>query len=198
MLTHLTKESWIRYQKLDPSFHLSQQEFEELWNQRPTDESYVRMYGKKIAIPRRQQAYGQSYAFSGTENKAIPVTPLIQRYMDLANQMEESQDPFKNGGAVFNMAFLNWYQDGKEYIGYHSDDEKMIIQGSSIYCFSFGAERDFLLKDKSSGEVKSVVLEDNSLIVMGGDCQKTHKHSIPKRSKVRGPRVSITLRKFRG
>lgn len=37
---------------------------------------------------------------------------------------------------------------------------------------------------------------DGDLIVMGGDCQKTHKHEVPKTSQLVGRRINATFRTF--
>lgn len=182
--------SWYAYCILPDEIKLSQEEFEQLWDEQPKDPSTIILFGKTIEIPRKQQSYGIPYTFSGKVHTAKPCTPLIQKYIDYANTIDNSPQQF-------NMAFLNWYANGESYIGFHSDDEPQIIKNSPIYCFSFGATRDFRFKDKNTGEtILTVPLENNSLIVMGGDCQSTHKHSILKRLKVTSPRISITLRKF--
>ena len=189
MLLKLSENTWTSYSILPEKMTLSEEEFKKLWEERPEKASKVIIYGKEMDVPRRQQSYGISYRFSGTINRAKEFIPIIQKYLDYANEIDTSE-------GIFNMALVNWYKDGDEYIGHHSDDEKQLISNSPIYCFSFGHARDFLLKNKTTGEVKKLILENNSLVVMGGECQKTHTHSIPKRKKVKEARISITLRKF--
>ena len=187
-----TNKSWIKYFPFLPeTLSLNEEQFEELWNLHPKEKGIVKIMGKEIETPRWQQAYGQSYAFSGTVNKALPFHPIILKYVNWANEQT------KNEKEEFNMALLNWYENGDHYIGHHSDDEKQLIQKSPIYCFSFGASRDFVLKNKITKENTKVELENNSLIIMGGTCQKTHTHTLPKRKKVNEKRISITLRKFK-
>jgi len=72
---------------------------------------------KLIEIPRWQQSYGLSYKFSGITNIALETPDLIQKYIDWANIHDNTFD-------IFNMALVNWYQDGEHYIGHHSDDER--------------------------------------------------------------------------
>lgn len=184
----LCNESFIKYSKLLKKDYL--QDFQELWNLRPEKSNTIFIFNKEIEIPRKQQCYGKSYNFSGKEHVSLDIPPIIQYYIDLANEIDEDKTN------LFNMALVNWYENGNEYIGYHSDDEKQLIKDSPIYCFSFGQERDFLLKDKITKKVTKIILENQSLVIMGGACQRTHKHSIPKRLKIKNPRISITLRKF--
>lgn len=187
---NLTPSTWIKYyQKIPCEIQLYSKRFDELWDMHPANKGKVIIYGKEYETPRWQQSYGQSYQFSGTVNKAIEIPDIIQEYIDWSNK-------YDNESGKFNMALVNWYKDGNHHIGYHSDDEKQLIPNSSIYCFSFGAERDFFLKNKVTKKRTTIKLHNNSLVIMGGTCQKTHKHSIPKRTKLKKKRISITLRKF--
>jgi len=188
----LTPTSWIKYSHLPEELCLSPSDTDVLWKTQPDERAKVKIFSKEMQIPRKQQAYGKPYKFSGVLHESVHIPLMIQKYIDYANELEEDAS---NG--VFNMALLNWYESGTEYIGYHSDDEAQMVKGSNIYCFSFGATRDFLLKNKDTKEVMKIALENNTLVIMGGDCQKTHKHSIPKRLKIKDYRISITLRKFK-
>ena len=190
-IINLTDLSWIKYlSKIPEEISLDYNNFDILWNIHPKKKGKIKIMGNEIETPRWQQSYGISYQFSGTTNVALPIPDIVQKYIDWANNYDNSKDKF-------NMALLNWYQDGEHYIGHHSDDEKQLILNSPIYCFSFGEERDFVLKNKETKETKKIKLENNSLVIMGGECQKTHTHSIPKRKKANNKRISITLRKFK-
>lgn len=105
------------------------------------------------------------------------------------------------------MMLLNWYQDGNHYIGYHRDDEKQLKQTakgeSFVFSISFGATRDFSLKpvDEAKGLSKKISLRHGDALLMGGRCQKTHKHSILKVSGKKGAnlgrRINMTFRVFK-
>ena len=182
---NLTKKTWVKYYTHIPI----EINFEELWNIHPKNKAKVIIYGKEMKTPRWQQSYGRSYKFSGTVNESLKIPKIIEQYIDWANKNDKSE-------GKFNMALVNWYENGEHYIGYHSDDEKQLIPNSPIYCFSFGVERDFILKNKKTNDKKIITLENKSLIIMGGTCQKTHKHSLPIRKKIKKKRISITLRKL--
>ena len=53
-----------------------------------------------------------------------------------------------------NELLVNWYRDGSDYIGPHSDDERELVKGAGIYCISYGATRDFVLCKKKDKKVK--------------------------------------------
>ena len=148
----LDQGAWYSYGLLSDDMKMNNQEFEDFWDSQPEEQAEVLIYGKMIKIPRKQQSYGISYRFSGVLSVCTEITPLIQKYIDYANSIDDT--PGK-----FNMALVNWYENGKSYIGYHSDDEKQLIQNSPVYCFSFGVTRDFKLKKISNGETINIKLE---------------------------------------
>jgi alkylated DNA repair dioxygenase AlkB len=169
--------------------------FQELWKLCPEVRPQIKIFGKMTEVPRYYQSYGKDYKFSGVVSSSLDVPPILQKYIDYAN----SQNPNYN----FNGILVNWYPDGNSYIGFHSDDETQLVKESPIYCFSFGQKRRFILQEKKGEKKrKDFVVENNSYIVMGGQCQKYYKHSIPKITKKAElescqPRISITLRCFK-
>lgn len=184
--------SWIKYNNnISNELKVDKKDFEILWNLHPIEKGKIKIFNKEIETPRWQQSYGISYKFSGTINIAEEIPEIINKYIIWANSVDTSE-------GEFNMALVNWYEDGNHYIGEHSDDEMQLINNSPIYCFSFGEERDFILINKKDRTDKTkLYLENNSLIIMGGTCQKTHKHTLPKRLRKKNRRISITLRKFK-
>lgn len=93
---------------------------------------------------------------------------------------------------------INWYMDGTNHIGAHADDENQLVPDSSIYSFSFGATRDFVVTSKRDKTFKLVLpLEHNACIVMGGSMQKYYKHAVPKRLRVKEPRINVTMRLYK-
>ena len=66
----LGENSWLAVHKnfLQPLPH----EFDEVWNSHPKEFVTIKMFGKDVPIPRYQQAYGRSYAYSGGVSASIP------------------------------------------------------------------------------------------------------------------------------
>ena len=131
-----------------------------------------------IETPRWIQSYGNNYNFSGMNHDSLPVPEILQPLLNWVNQKEPDFE--------YNGILVNWYQDGSHYIGPHSDDESTFIKDSPIYAFSFGTSRNFniISKNKNIDEKYKFSLENNSLIVMGGECQKYYKHSISKSTRI--------------
>ena len=121
---------------------------------------------------------------------------------------------------------LNWYKDGSDYMGPHSDDERQLVPKAAIYSFNFGARRDFVISGRkgrvannfgsshaNNNSVESALmkretsdtkpyrkvipLENNSMLIMGGEMQKYYKHAVPKRKGVMGRRINVTFRLYK-
>lgn len=184
---NLTEKSWIKIYTLPKECQLT--DFESLWNLIPSERATITVFGKQHKVPRFLKAYGQDYHFSNENHTAEPIKdPFLLKLLHHV-WMEE-----KNTSA--NGILVNWYRDGNDYIGPHSDDEKTLIPGAPIYSFSFGAERDFVLKNKKTKECFVFKLKDNTVCIMGGDCQKEFTHTIPKRLKCKERRINVTIREF--
>lgn len=152
--------------------------------------SSIVLMGKKIKIPRKQSAYGDkglSYRFSGVsvEAKSWEESPILCKIKDFIHE---------NYKIPVNFVLVNLYRDGNDTIGYHSDDEKDLDKKYPIVSFSFGAKRTFLLQDKRTKLIYEKELEDNSCILMKYPCQSLYKHSVPRRKKVKMPRINLTFR----
>lgn len=70
-------------------------------------------------------------------------------------------------------------------------DEKDIHPNSFIVSVSLGVARDFIFTHKKTKEKVKIILEPGSVLLMGGDCQK---HELPKRLRVKDPRINLTFR----
>ena len=141
----------------------------------------ITMYGKKTHIPRRQMSFGEKvYSFVGThvEPKPIPdyLKPLLEKVNDVCY-------------TSFNHILINLYADGSQYIGYHHDKH---IEETPIASISLGATRDFIFSNDK--ETKSFALTDGTLLIIHPPTNVYWKHSLPKRMKVKEPRISITFR----
>jgi alkylated DNA repair dioxygenase AlkB len=154
------------------------------------DNESVSLYGKVHELKRKTAYWGDEgleYRYSG--KKAI-----AKGWNETVFEIKQAVE--KVTGETFNFALGNFYHDGTESLGYHSDSEKDIVSKSVIASVSFGAERDFLLKHNKTKEIIKINLEHGSLLTMGGNTQQIWKHSVPSRLKIGTPRVNITFRKI--
>ena len=148
----------------------------------------VVIFGKRIVTARQVAWYGDagfSYTYSGTTKQALPWTHELRELKAVAEA---------RAGIVFNSCLLNLYHDGREGMGWHSDDERSLARNGCIASMSFGAERKFSFRHKRTKETVSVMLESGSLLLMAGETQTHWHHQLPKSMKVATPRINLTFR----
>jgi alkylated DNA repair dioxygenase AlkB len=96
----------------------------------------------------------------------------------------------------FNGILINKYENGKDYIGKHSDDEAGLDAVVGVVALSFGAVRTFRIRNKTSNEiVLDLPTSNNEIIQMAGDFQKEFTHEVPVEKRVTAPRYSFTFRR---
>ncbi len=157
----------------------------------PWQSDEVVMFGKRIVTARQVAWFADDqvpYSYSGTTRTAHPWSPRLTDLREKAEQLT---------GTTYNSCLLNLYHHGEEGMGWHSDDEKAIVPGSSIASLSFGAERKFAFKHKQTKEAVSLLLENGSLLDMRGETQRHWLHQLPKTKKISTPRVNLTFRMIR-
>lgn len=150
------------------------------------DEAIV--YGKHHVTKRKVAWYGTEqfqYKYSGVLKKAIPFNKELLKLKEFIElQTNES----------YNSCLCNLYHDGSENMGWHSDNETALKKHGAIASLSFGAERNFAFKHKTSGEKLKFLLEHGSLLVMKGEVQDYWLHRLPPSRKVTSARVNLTFR----
>lgn len=167
----------------------------------PKEESQVTVYGKKHYIPRKQVAYGEPglyYSFSGVKVPTKDWNEKDNIVCTVLRNIKHKVEVFT--GKKFNFVLINRYADGNDNIGYHCDDEKELGDDASIIGVSLGSERDFKFKAKKDFYPQklesdlTMVLHHGSIVAMNDPTNKYWMHSIPKRSSVKKPRISLTFR----
>lgn len=150
------------------------------------DEAFY--HGKHIVTKRKVAWYGDQgflYTYSNTTKQALPWT---EELIDLKIKIELITN------STFNSCLLNLYHDGNEGMTWHSDDERSLGKNTVIASVSFGAERKFSFKHKSTKKTISLLLENGSLLLMKGNTQSNWLHSLPLSSKINHPRINLTFR----
>jgi alkylated DNA repair dioxygenase AlkB len=96
-------------------------------------------------------------------------------------------------GADLSVISANLYRDGRDSVAWHGDRVARTRPDAVVAILSLGSARHFLLRPKGGG--RSVRLEPapGDLLVLGGTCQRTWEHSVPKRAHA-GPRISVMFR----
>ncbi|MCX4616386.1 MULTISPECIES: alpha-ketoglutarate-dependent dioxygenase AlkB [Streptomyces] len=98
-------------------------------------------------------------------------------------------------GEPFTTAGLCYYRDGRDSVAWHGDRiGRGAREDTMVAILSVGAPRDLLLRPRCGGETVRRPLGHGDLIVMGGSCQRTWEHAIPKTARAAGPRISVQFR----
>jgi alkylated DNA repair dioxygenase AlkB len=150
------------------------------------------IFGKLIQTKRKVAWYADthdglsySYRYSGITRDSLPFTELL---LSIKKIVEEHTHE------TYNACLLNLYHTGEEGMTWHSDGEKELKKEGAIASLSFGAERKFAFKHKTSKQVISLPLAPGSLLVMKGTTQQHWLHRLPPTKKVSSPRINLTFR----
>jgi len=148
----------------------------------------ILMFGRKIVIPRRQLWMGDphcSYRYSGVTFQPEPWTEQLQQLTAQINATLQQR---------FNCVLLNWYLDGSQAMGWHSDDEPELGPSPQIASLSLGQTRRFDLRHGLHQTQLQLELTNGSLLLMAGQCQQHWQHRLPKQAKATGERFNLTFR----
>jgi alkylated DNA repair dioxygenase AlkB len=86
------------------------------------------------------------------------------------------------------------YRDGNDSVAFHGDTTARDMETAIVATVSLGEPRKFLLKPTEGGASLAYQLGRGDLIVMGGTCQRTWRHGIPKTARPTGPRIALMFR----
>ncbi|MDH6492855.1 alpha-ketoglutarate-dependent dioxygenase AlkB [Streptomyces sp. SAI-127] len=156
--------------------------FEQLAAEVPWRAERRAMYDHVVDVPRL-------LAFYGVDDK-LPHPVLTEAREALtAHYAEELGEPFTTAG-------LCYYRDGRDSVAWHGDRTgRGAREDTMVAILSVGAPRDLVLRPVrgGAGTVRRP-LGHGDLIVMGGSCQRTWEHAVPKSTRATGPRISIQFR----
>lgn len=154
----------------------------------------VRVMGKVFDSPRDNYYAADSdhpYKYSGFDRIPSPWTPVLNKIREIMCRVVKQINPKH---PKINACLCNRYPDGDSYIGWHSDSESDLRPESFIISISLGATRDFVFQHKKTKEKITLPLKSGSIVLMGPGCQENWKHTVPKRKKVKDPRINLTYR----
>jgi len=152
---------------------------------------HLRIYGRDVAAPRLSCWIGDpgaTYAYSGTRFVPRPWPPLLQALRErLADVLDAS----------FNSVLANLYRNGRDAMGWHSDDEPELGPEPVIASLSLGATRRFVFKSRGAPSHRlAMELPHGSLLVMRGATQRRYSHALPRMGGATGPRINLTFRRI--
>ncbi len=157
----------------------------------PWENHRIRIFGREVDSPRLSCWIGDpgtSYVYSGTRFDPHPwPVPLagLRTRVELAC------------GAQFNSVLANLYRDGRDSMGWHSDDEPELGEQPVIASLSLGEARRFLFRAREGDRrTRELRLAHGSLLRMAGDTQRRYRHALPRMARVTMPRINLTFRQI--
>jgi alkylated DNA repair dioxygenase AlkB len=96
-------------------------------------------------------------------------------------------------GERFARLSLALYRDGRDSVAWHGDYVARRMEQALVASVSLGSPRKFLIRRTGGGPSRSLTLGWGDLLVMGGSCQRTHQHAVPKVASA-APRLVMMFR----
>jgi alkylated DNA repair dioxygenase AlkB len=140
------------------------------------------MYDGVVDVPRLLRWYGRD------ETLPHPLLTTAREQLS-AHYRPELGEGFATAGMCL-------YRDGRDSVAWHGDTlGRSAREDTMVAIVSFGSPRNLMLRPRAGGaETLRFPLGHGDLIVMGGSCQRTWEHAIPKTARPVGPRVSVQFR----
>ena len=139
-----------------------------------------RMYDRVVDVPRLLSHYG--------EGEPLP-HPVLEQARDALTARYEP-----GLGEPLSTAGFCLYRDGRDSVAWHGDTSGRRVSETIVAIVSLGTPRSLLLRPAGGGPALRHDVGHGDLLVMGGSCQRTWQHSIPKTARTAGPRISVQFR----
>jgi alkylated DNA repair dioxygenase AlkB len=150
----------------------------------------IRMFGREVDSPRLSRWIGDPGAVYTYSRARFDPHPWPEVLAAMRCRLRETL------GVDFNSVLANRYRDGRDRMGWHSDDEPELGPRPVIASLSLGATRRFALKPRGVGERLVLELPHGSLLVMAGDTQTRYRHALPATAQPVGERINLTFRQI--
>lgn len=155
--------------------------FERLLRTVPWQAERRHMYERVVDVPRLLCFYAEG------ETLPDPLLAEAKAALD-AHYAAELGEQFATAG-------LCLYRDGRDSVAWHGDKiGRGRTQDTMVAILSLGTPRPLLLRPAGGGTARRYDVGHGDLLVMGGSCQRTWQHSIPKSARPTGPRISVQFR----
>lgn len=158
----------------------------------PWEVHRIRLFGREVDSPRLSCWIGDAgaaYAYSGARFQPHPWPEALRQVRERLHAAL---------GVDFNSVLANRYRDGRDRMGWHSDDEPELGPRAAIASLSLGATRRFVLRHRADPARKlSLDLAHGSLLLMRGETQRNYRHALPPTAKPVGERINLTFRRIR-
>ncbi|MBQ4861165.1 alpha-ketoglutarate-dependent dioxygenase AlkB [Pseudoalteromonas sp. MMG013] len=148
----------------------------------------VNIFGKHHKIPRLQCFIADKQVNYSYSNQPLVVENWPEPLKAMRRRLQVHY------GYSFNALLVNWYRNGHDSMGWHSDDEKELGCQPFIVSISLGASRKFTIRNAHSKQTQNLMLDNGSCLLMHGQSQSHYQHALPKQMKVNSGRINLTFR----
>jgi hypothetical protein len=229
-ISFLKSPYWSYYPRACASSSACSRLYESLRSMVDPVPGQIFVYGKYHTENRLTKVFARragSFKYSGTEKHASGEWPAeieelyqiaaAKEHLDREKLPAEYRSPSSNAASsdsasaasasssdsaenvLWDTVLINYYRSGDDSISWHSDKDSVFFP---IASFSFGAEREFQIRERPKRGEKSTkglklysgVLANGSLLMMWPGMQERYHHCVPKRKGIAGGRVNVTLR----
>ncbi len=153
--------------------------FARLLDETPWSQHRRWMYERKVTEPRLTHRW-----YLDTKPDRDPAPDLL---VEIAAALSAHY------GVMFSQVGVNLYRNGSDSVAWHGDRIARELPEAIVALISLGSVRPFRLRPKGGGRSLTYLPGPGDLLVMGGSCQRTWDHAVPKVS-ASGPRISIQFR----
>jgi alkylated DNA repair dioxygenase AlkB len=154
------------------------------------DPDQLIMFGRLVTTRRKVAWVADpkcTYTYSGVKRSPQPWSSEL---LSMKTKLENL------AGSEFNSCLLNFYHDGADGMGWHSDDEKELDPHSPIASLSLGSTRKFAFRHKKDKSTTSLYLENGSALIMRPPTQQFWQHALLKTKSIHTARINLTFRKI--
>lgn len=149
----------------------------------------IKIFGKTLPQPRLTALYSLTSKPYSYSNLTLLPELYTRELFEISALLTERT------GIHFTHCLANLYRNGKDSMGWHSDNEKELGKEPVIASVSLGAVRNFQLRHKNLEHLKyQLDLGHGSLLLMQGKTQEFWKHQLPKTNKIIPGRINLTFR----
>jgi alkylated DNA repair dioxygenase AlkB len=168
----LDRGAWVEH--LPGWVHGHQPLFEALWSTTRWRSERRWMYERVVDVPRL-------FATLPEDGPGHPLLPEMAAALSARH------------GRPLTEISLAGYRDGRDSVAFHGDRVGRQSGETIVALVSLGEPRRFLLRPVGGGVSRVFDLGWGDLLVMGGSCQRTWQHGVPKVARA-GPRMSVQFR----
>ena len=196
-MCNLRRQSGIEKLSVAPGFYSRDESdwiYRCLLQQQKWPLNFYEVAGRRFELPRLQTWHaddGIVYSYSNNLLRTLPWTDLL---LSIRRRVEDFV------GHEFNAVLVNYYRNGDDYVGWHSDDEMEMGREPVIASLSLGQARPFQVRPAGSKlsdavpDTESVLLESGDLLLMEAGFQQLWEHRVPPQTETLEGRINLTFR----